>query len=176
MKSITRFTAVIVFMFSALGLNFAMALANNVQKPQGTIQETVSADGITKMVVFENDLNQFAQEMIDGQLKGFIKSASVKIFDGFAEVTAITQKPFVMTLFVRVQIDAANNKLYPKILKMRYGFFPIPSFLVNFLIGKLVGQNSQNFQSTGVETPGIEWRLVDFKTGKATVEFKETSK
>jgi hypothetical protein len=175
MRNITCFTAVAVIIFSALGLSFTRA-ANNVQKPQGTIQETVSADGITKLIVFENDLDQFSREMIDGQLKGFIKSASVKIFDGFVEVTAITQKPITATLFVRAQIDVANNKLYPKILKMRYGFFPIPNFLMNFLIGKLVGQNSQNFQSVGVETPGIEWRSVDFKTGKATIEFKETSK
>lgn len=173
MKSIICFTIVAV---AILGLNFAQAATNKVGNPQGTIQETVSADGITKMVVSENDLNQFAKEMVDTQLKGFIKSASVKIFDGYAEVTAVAQKPITATLFVRAEINAANNKLYPKILKMRYGFFPVPNFLMNFFIGKLVGQNSQNFQSTGVETPGLEWRSVDFKNGEVTIEFKEVKK
>jgi len=172
MKKITYFTTMIVVMFFTLGLNFAWAAT----KVQGTIQETVDANGITKMVVSENDLNQFAEGMINGPLTGYIKSASVKIFDGYVEVTAVVQKPITATLFVRAEINVENNKLYPKILKMRYGFLPVPNFLINFFIGRLVGQNSQNFQNTGVETPGIEWHSVDFKNGEVTILFEETTK
>ncbi len=155
-----------IVIFCALGFNLSSAAT-------GTMQETINTDGITKMVLYENDLNQFSQEMIDGPLKGLVKNASVKIFDGYAEVTAVVQKPITATLFVRAQINVQNNKLYPKILSMHYGFLPIPSFLINFFIGKLVGQNSQNFQSVGVSTPGIEWQSVDFKNGVATIEFRE---
>ena len=169
MKNKICFGFAFIIILCAFSYSFSSATTNN-------IPETVSAEGITTMVVSENDLNQFSQEMIDGQLKGFIKSASVKIFDGYVEVTAVAQKPITATIFVRAEINVANNKLYPKILKMRYGFLPIPSFWINFFIGKLVGQNSQNFQSTGVSTPGIEWQSVDFKTGVATVLFKEVKK
>jgi hypothetical protein len=174
MKNVTRFISAIAIAV-LVGPFFVQAAGDRVIKAPGTIQETLSADGITKMVVFENDLNRFAEEMIAGPLKDYVKSASVKTFDGFAEVTAVTQKPITATLFVRAEITAANNRLYPKILKMHYGFFPVPSFLMNFLIGKLVGQNSQNFQSGGVETPGLEWKSVDFKEGQVTVKFKETN-
>jgi len=140
------------------------------------MQETVSADGVTQVVAFEKDLDRLLLDAINGQLKGYIKSATVKIYDGYLEVTAIAQKPITATLFIRASITAENGKLYPKFLKMRYGFLPIPVFLMNFLVGKLVGQNSQNFQSAGVEISGLEWQSVDFKEGKATVKFKETGK
>jgi len=166
----------VVIILSAVGLNFTQAAVNKVENSQGTVQKTVDANGVTKIVLFENNINQFAKEIIDSQLKGFIKTASIKILDGYAEITAVAQKPITATLFIRVQINVANNKLYPKILKMRYGFLPIPNFLIYFLIGKLIGQNSQNFQSIGVEIPGVEWRSVDLKNGEATIEFKEINK
>ena len=175
MKKINRFIIVAIILFFAAVFNFARAAVAGAGNPQGIIQETTDANGITKMIVSENGLNQFAQEIIKSQLKGYIKSASVKIFDGYVEVTAVAQNPIPATLFVRAQINVANGNLYPKILKMNYGFFPIPNFLMNFFIGMIVGQNSQNFQSTGVEIPGIEWHSVVFKNGQVTVEFKETN-
>ena len=171
-KNTYYFKVVVIIIFSIIGLNFASAETNQIKIPQGTI----NADGITKLVISENDFNQLAQEVIAGQLNGIVKSASIKIFDGYAEVAMVTQKPIKATLFVRGQVNVANNKLYPKILKMRYGFMPVPNFIINFLIGKVAGQNSQNFQSNGIETPGVEWRSVDFKKGEATIEFKEVVK
>lgn len=167
MKNISHFIAVIII-FSVIECNFAFAM--DTVQPQQTSQETGDARTI-KMTVYEDDFNRLAEKATGNQLRGLIKNATVRIFDGFVEVTAVAQKPIIATLFVRAQINVANNKLYPKILKTRYGFLPIPNFLMNFLIGKLVGQNSQNFQDTGVEMIGIEWRSVDFQNGKATIEF-----
>ncbi len=112
-------------------------------------------------------------DALNGQLKGYIESGAVKIYDGYAEATVIAQKPITVKIFARVSITAQNGKLYPKFLKTRYGFMPVPSFLMNFFISKL---SNQGFQKYGVETPGIEWQLVDFKKGQAIVKFKEINK
>ena len=175
MKKINR-SAVIFALFAIICLNSAQAATDKIPEQMGTIQKTVDADGVTRMIIFEKDFDRLFIDVVNGQLKGYIKSATVKIFDGYAEVTAVAQKPITATLFVRASITAENGKLYPKFLKMRYGFMPVPAFLMNFFVGKLVGQNFQNFQSVGVKIPGVDWQSVDFKEGKATVKFKETVK
>ena len=159
-----------------IGTSFTRAAADKPLGQNGTIQETVDADGVTQMVIFESDFNRLFVDEINGPLNGYIKSATVKIYDGYVEVTAVAQKPITATLFVRASINAENGKLYPKFLKMRYGFLPIPSFLMNFFIGRLAGQNAQNFQGDGVKIPGVDWQSVVFQSGKATVRFKETNK
>ncbi|MDO8524648.1 MAG: hypothetical protein Q7R99_03395 [bacterium] len=162
MKNIICF-AIVVVLFTIIGFNLAWA---------ATIQQTVSADGAIQMTIYEKDFDQLLTDAVNGQLKGYIKSGAVKIYDGYAETIFIAQKPITAKIFARVSITAQNGKLYPKFLKMRYGFMPVPSFLINFFISKLAGQSYQNFQKYGVETPGIEWQLVDFKKDKATVKFK----
>ncbi len=174
MRNITCSVA-IVSLFVVAGLTFAQAATDKPSGQNGTIQETIDADGATQMVIFESDFNRLFIDEINGPLKGYIKSATVKIYGGYVEVTAVAQKPITATLFVRASITAENGKLYPKFLKMRYGFLPIPGFLMNFFIGRLAGQNSQNFQSDGVLIPGVDWQSVVFQEGQATVKFKEIS-
>ncbi len=173
MKNIARFTA-IIFTLSVLGLSFAEAAVPKVAEEQGTIQTTVDADGVTQMVIYESDFNRLFLDAVAGSLSGYIKSATVKIFDGYVEVTAVATRPITATLFVRASITAKDGKLYPKFLKMYYGFLPIPAFLMNFFVGKLAGQDFRNFQSTGVQIPGVDWQSVVFGKGKATVRFKES--
>ena len=170
MRKKIKFVILVIFIFSVVGLNFVRA-----SSAEDALKGTVDVNGITTIVVSDNDLNQLALPLINGSLKGYVKSMTVKIFDGYAEVTAITEKPITATLFIRVQAKVANNKLYPKILAMHYGFLPIPNFLINFLVGRIIGQNSENFQSNGIEVPGIEWHSVVLTKGEATVLFKDTS-
>lgn len=167
MKNIWRFTGAgpLVFLLLVPALTGAAA-----------IQKTIDADGVTQMVIFESDFNQMLQATAEGQLKDFVRNASVKIYDGYFEVTAITRKPMTATLFIRATVSAADNKLYPKFIKIRYGFMPIPSFLVNFLISKIAKQDYKNFQTAGVAIPGVEWRSIEFKEGKAMAKFKEVGK
>ncbi len=140
------------------------------------IQQTVSEEGVIQMTIFDKDFNQLFAEAVSGQLKGYVKSGAVEIYDGYAEVTAIAQKPISVKIFARVSITARDGNLYPKFLKTRYGFMPVPDFLMNFFISKLVGQNYQNFQKTGVKIPETEWQSIDFKKGQAIVKFKQINK
>lgn len=175
MINITR-SAAIIALFAIIGLNLARAATDNILGQDGTIQKIVSDGGVTQMIIFEKDFDRLLTDVANGQLKGYIKSGTVKIYDGYAEVTAVAQKPITAKFFVRASITAENGKLYPKFLKMRYGFLPVPAFLMNFFIGKLAGQNYQNFQKVGVKIPGVEWQSVDFKKGQVIVEFKETNR
>jgi hypothetical protein len=161
----------VLIVLAALVFGFGQAQGADYRK---AIQKTVDTDGTTEMVINADDFNAlFREEINGGNLTELIKSASVKVNDGSVEVRATVRKPIPGTIFVKAEITALNGRLYPKFLKIQYGFFRVPAELMNFFIGKITGQSYRNFQNTGVETPGLEWKSVDFKEGKATVRFKE---
>ena len=170
MKIITRF-AIILALFATLGLNSALAITDKILE-QKAIQQTKSVDGVIQIAISEKGFNQFFLNVADEQFKEYVKSMTVKIYDGYAEVTAVTQKPIATTLFVRFSLTVKNGKLYPKFLKTRYGRFPTPDFLMNFFIGKLIDQNPQDFQSTGISLSGEKWQSIYFKKGEVTAKFK----
>lgn len=159
--------AVTVVLLAIAGFSWARA---------ATIQQAVNEEGVVQMTIFEKDFDQLFADAANGQLKGYIKSGAVKIYDGYAEAVVIAQRPIGAKIFARVLIIARDGKLYPKFLKTRYGFMPVPAFVTNFFISKLIGQDYQNFQKTGVKIPGTEWQMVDFKKGQAVVKFKEINK
>ncbi|MCX6789482.1 MAG: hypothetical protein NTZ42_02630 [Candidatus Gribaldobacteria bacterium] len=176
MKNIRYFVgAVVLLAIGGFNLARAATLADTLRQDEA-IQQTVSEDGSIQMMIFEKDFDQLFADAANGQLKGYIKGGTVKVYDGYAEAVVVALKPITAKIFARVAITARDGKLYPKFLKTRYGFMPVPAFVMNFLISKLAGQDYQNFQKTGVEIPGTEWQLVDFKKGQAIVKFKQINK
>lgn len=129
-------------------------------------------NGNMEVVATEKDLNDIIKQALaqEEKLQEFVHTASIRIFDGYIEFQANMEKPLKGNFLVRGRVVVKDGRLIPDIMKVKYGFFSIPTKLIISMIDTATHKQSP---SEWVETPDITWKSAVFKPGKIVINFHE---
>lgn len=173
MKTNNYISAVVLAVFVIInfaGLTALAATENKQLNPESYIQMKALSNGSIQVIILEDKASELLNEVIKTQAKDFVSSGNIHFSDNFLEASVALLKSLPGSIYLKANFTTKDNKLYPQIISVRYGFFPIPAFLVKMLINRAT---NNGFAKDWVETPGIEWHKLEIKEGKVVIEFKE---
>ena len=131
-----------------------LSLMGNGKLEPGTYEATFS----------ENEINDLLEEGLSSlNMKWFIDSASVKINDGYVDISAHMLRPISGEMTARGVISIEDGKPVLKLSSAYYGFFPVPASFVE-RVGNFVMKKKS--PSDWFSVKGVNWDATTFNDGE----------